>query len=537
MSKMWSWVAARNKRGEGGAILIMATAGVVVAVVAAALAVDLGTLAQERRRDQKIADLAALDAIRFTPAEYQAEAEDSAERNGFPTGTGYSVTAVEGTKVGGSCLASVGAGKVCVTVTSPHKNNFIAGGATVQARAVAGNEPRAQFSIGSKAITVDTTTSPIFNAILGDLLNTSSAVNVTALGYTGLMNSSVSLAELVAADSTLGSPNAILTNNTSLRKLALASATVLANKGAGGCTACANAATALGSFASTIDSAMMLKVGDILSVDQPSDPAVGAVQFNIFDLLSSSGQAIEIANGDNLISVPGITLGFTTAGQSLSATLKLHLIEAPKFSALGPAKVDPSTNEWVTKAKTSQMGVDLDATIHVETPILGCIGLCVDLTLPLRIGAAEARGSLTDIRCALANPQFDVLVSTASATASAATVLAVKVATVPLVLPPIVNVSKAVGGNPNETKTFTAPFPTAIQSTAATGAGLTQALTGDLSVLGINLGPVLSLLSPVTTAIDNKLLGPIFDAFGLAVGGADVRGQQVVCSGAPILTQ
>jgi uncharacterized membrane protein len=59
-----------RRREERGAVLVLATVGVVIATIAAALAIDLGFLAQEARRNQKVADLAALDAARVPPAEY-----------------------------------------------------------------------------------------------------------------------------------------------------------------------------------------------------------------------------------------------------------------------------------------------------------------------------------------------------------------------------------------------------------------------------------------------------------------------------------
>lgn len=50
--------------GERGSVLILSTVCLVIAMLAAALAVDLGRLASDKRTDQKIADLAALDAAR-----------------------------------------------------------------------------------------------------------------------------------------------------------------------------------------------------------------------------------------------------------------------------------------------------------------------------------------------------------------------------------------------------------------------------------------------------------------------------------------
>ncbi|MDQ4089729.1 MAG: hypothetical protein M3163_05445, partial [Actinomycetota bacterium] len=68
---------------ERGAVLVLAVVGVVLAMIASALAVDLGFLAQEARTDQKVADLAALDAVRALPGDPTGAARASASRNGF----------------------------------------------------------------------------------------------------------------------------------------------------------------------------------------------------------------------------------------------------------------------------------------------------------------------------------------------------------------------------------------------------------------------------------------------------------------------
>jgi uncharacterized membrane protein len=45
-------------------MLVMAIAGVILATICSALAIDLGFVAEEARINQKVADLAALDAAR-----------------------------------------------------------------------------------------------------------------------------------------------------------------------------------------------------------------------------------------------------------------------------------------------------------------------------------------------------------------------------------------------------------------------------------------------------------------------------------------
>src|SRR5438132_580221 len=84
----------RVRDGERGAVLILGALFAAVAVVAAALAVDVGRLVSEKRSNQRVADLAALDAVRairitdpLDPAALrplvETRAQQSAARNGF----------------------------------------------------------------------------------------------------------------------------------------------------------------------------------------------------------------------------------------------------------------------------------------------------------------------------------------------------------------------------------------------------------------------------------------------------------------------
>ncbi len=522
----------RAQRSERGAILILSAAGMVIALIASALAIDIGRLAQSAREDQKIADLAALDAIRGLPADFQDLAEESALRNGFPLGQpGYSIQAVEGTKLNGTTCQSVpGAGSACVTVTSPHSNNFpFVGGRDSMTRAgLASKGGLAQFSVGSYVANLDTNDAAALNKVMTAFLGNSSAINLTAVGYQGLAGGTVSLADLVAADPTLGSPDDLLTTSVSVRRLALAMVTALNNKGDAASLA---ARTPLATFASTINSSLMVTLSDILAVQQPADPgsAAAQAQFNVLDLISGSGQAA-VADSTNFVTVPNLTVSVPGLA---SASLKVTVIEKPRISAFGPAFYDTSTATWATTAQTAQVTVEFTSHIIVGS-CSGLLATCVNLVMPLTVSAAKATGSLTAIRCPDASRQADVRVVTQGANAAANNTLTAKLLGLNL-LPPASLVSTnvaVIGGTTSPDLTFSGPpFPTAIQSTAATGAGLTTATQSQLTLLGlIPVGPVLDLLSPVTAAIDEEILEPVFDMLGLSLGGADVRVMQVDCS-------
>jgi len=530
----------KRRQDQRGSILILSAAGMVVAVIAASMAIDLGFLAHETRVDQKVADLAALDAIRVLPTDPTITAQQSATRNAFPyLSAGYALVVKWGPSKTGpwSSLTSdlAAATAVQVKATSPHTNffPFVSGGQTKSRVAVATTADKAQFSIGSDLAHVDTSASSIanLNKVTTAILGNSTAVNLTAVGYQGLAGGSVSLADLVSADPSLGTADSLLTSTFTVRKLAQAAVTALNNKGDAASLA---AATPLATFASTINTALTVKLGDILNVEQPADPGsvAASTQFNVFDLVTGAGEAA-ISNGTHFVTVPNLTVGVPGLA---SATMKLTVIEAPKISAFGPAQFDAVTGTWATTAHTAQIQLDLTTHIIVAVPPVCAVvclpsALSVDLQLPMSISAAKATGSLTDVRCPTgpSTRQADILVDTMAANATAPAVLAVSVLGVPLVLPAIINTNTALGGGSN-TLTFSGPpFPTAIQSTAATGAGLTSATTSQFTVLGANLGAVTALLSPVTDAIDRQILGPTFNALGLSVGGADVRTLRIDC--------
>lgn len=532
----WVWNHRSTKTAGGserGAILPLAVVAVILSCICAALAVDIGFLAQDKRTDQKVADLAALDAVRDLSA-YQARAEQSAARNGFvispPKAT---VTARRGILTDGVFSVSATGTSVEVTVKSPRRPMFPFVGddeRTVTAVAVATAEPKAGFSIGSKLASLTTNNDRIIlNRVFSGLLGISPAINGDILSYQGLANTSVSINDLIGADATLGSPEQLLNSTVSVRQLVNASAAALGTKG--------DAASLAGrafllTFANSINSSLVFKVGDLLAVQQPADPAAAATQFNVYDLIVGSAQ---IANGTNVISIPNIAVGLNLGVTVLQSDLRLHVIQGPQF-AYGPAKaVIGNSPPWATVARTAQVGFDFDLRVSAGV----CPLLCATLTLPMRVAAAKATGALTQIQCANPPPPagtdaVSILTATEAVSATAATTVTATVV-LPLTLP-LMNATANVGGSSN-TLNFTAPpVPTAKQSTAANGLGLASLLTSNLQLLGLPLN-VLGILTPVVQVVDASVLAPVFRSLGLSFSGADVQVVKVDCQPTPTLSK
>ncbi len=74
----------RRRQDERGAIILLTSVGIVVAMIAGGLAIDAGVRAAEARNDQRVADLAALDGVRALPSDPTPAAQQSATRNKFP---------------------------------------------------------------------------------------------------------------------------------------------------------------------------------------------------------------------------------------------------------------------------------------------------------------------------------------------------------------------------------------------------------------------------------------------------------------------
>ncbi|CAN5723111.1 TadG family pilus assembly protein [soil metagenome] len=521
---------------ERGAVLIFAALGLVIAILSAALAIDVGSVIWRKRDLQVVADLAAADAAQalaarptFTSADAQLFAEDAADRNGFDfLGAGNDLVAVLGTfdatldpafVVTAPALADA----VRVTATRQVPYNFVPGSNTVTVDAVAsfGGDPRAAFSIGSKLASLDTRSSNVLGPVLTELLGVNPALTANAVTYQGLASSTVRLDDL-AAELGFASVDEMLAGNVTVPELADASAQILDRDG----TADASVITALTTIAARGDSNLDANVSDLIDVEQGQGDATASMGINVLDLLTSAGQRARIADGTNVLNVP---LSVAIPGL-VSSSLKLKLIEAPVISAFGPVG---------TQAKTAQVQTTLTTEIRVTTQV--CLLLCVPelllVELPIVLNAAGATGTIAAIDCAVPVPDTPVDISvatqgvtaTARATARLLGIVGTDVADAqfPAIAGGTETLSFPGGADPTPMV-----FPSAIQSTTGSRTITTGLITdAQLSLVGLNAANLLSAIEPVTDQIDDVILNPVLDALGLSVGGADVRTLTVECPG------
>lgn len=544
----------RRRREERGAILLMAVPGLILALVCTALSVDIGRQVFEKRSDQSVADAAALDASR-DPANALTRAQASALRNGFnPAAPGHVLTVQRGTLDSNKVFTAAAAGTaVLVTVSSHLDYVFAPGERTLTARAVAvmGGGKEAGFKIGTTLASLDTTKSPLLNAVLGKWIGGTADV----VGWQGLVSSRVKLdalrqqLELADVGVQFATAEQLLAADVTLAKLATATAAVLTAKGD------TNAALFAGpsGIIAQMTNAATFKLGDMIGVASGSEASALATEFNAFSLLTGSAM---VANGSNAISVPNIGITIANVG---TTSLSLKVVEAAKWY-VGP---DATINTAVPHRTTGQVQLTLTPTLNIPITVAGLTAVTVTGSLPVALTAAGADATLTTITCP--NPtggervtvDLKPVASTAAGTLVVGASLSVPVPFLPpLVVPVTFNAatSGTWGTDPAPAAldfTYPGDFYSATNPTAAPkrvgasplGLGaattfsttatvgtppvvpalLTGVLNGLLTTVTPLVGPAVSTaLKPILTSLDTLVLKPLLDTLGISIGAADV---------------
>ncbi|MGH9150809.1 MAG: pilus assembly protein TadG-related protein [Acidimicrobiales bacterium] len=499
--------------------MILAVPGLVLAMAASALSVDIGRHALEKRRNQSVADLAALDAAR-DPLTAQAAAEAAAERNGFRLSTpGNTVTAEVGS-VDAANTFTPGAGESAVRVSIASQVDYIfaPGSRRVTARAVATiHDPkRAGFAIGSSLAGIDTTKAPLLDAVLGQMMGGSADV----VGWQGLLGSHVTLgelhAELVEAGAHTGTPEEFLDAEITLAQLAQATADVLTNKGD------SNAALYAGSYGIVAQSknSATFSLGELMMLDLSSRGAVTAGEINAFQLLTAS--AI-VANGTNTVAVPDA--GVSVPGVS-NTSLSLQVIEPPVWVAGA---------QGVT-ASTAQVRLTVTPTLDLPISVTGLIDPMLSGALPFAIEAAGAQGTLSGITCPDPAGGIVVTVDTKPFSGAASTTLRASDATGPLLdIPTMGTVPETTPSSTDLAFSYADEFwPTAPSKRAGSvpvGLGGLASFTqeGDPTVLGVLTVSILDIvngayaaLGPLMDDLDTTVVSPLLSTLGVSIGASDV---------------
>ena len=511
----------KSQQDERGSILVLSTVRLVIALIFGGLAIDLGFIAQEARRNQKVADMAALDSVRVLPTDPTTAAIESAARNNF-LDTANILTEWGPTKTGPWTSSAAGladAKAVRVTIRSVHDNQFpfLSDGQNVIRRAIAEKKDIAGFTIGSSLLTFNSSSSALLNPILSRWLG--GTVNLSALSYQGLAAGHVSLEalrfQLASMGVAAGTVDQMLTSDITLAQFYRATAQALA----------ANGQTANATIFDTLRiqaiSTTTFKLGEMVKIGQGGSDSAGSAQLNLFQLLTGSATA---ANGQNLISVNNVNI---TVPNTASVDMTLRVIEGPK-TYIGPVGNSVSTGQ-------------IALTITPRINALNLLGLVnVTGTAPIDLTAAGATGTLKSIAC----PSKDIVV-TADPVAIDASSKTTTLAVTTLVGLPLLDVNVSAARSAIDEPATDLPFaydaefnpPNQYSKTAgssmvgleaATNTTGTPANVNALGLLSIGLGAgtitsaVVNLVDTLIGDIDELVVTPLLNSLGLDMGAADV---------------
>lgn len=512
------WSRAR-RRDERGATFVLTAICMVLLLSAGAFGVDLGFTVDGGRQAQSMADTAALDLARDINIADATSAtatqtwlvDNQLSEVDTENSTDTALTVVPGVwknnvwsspkqcETGLPPLPSCNAVQVTATQTVPQI--FGGGNSSVSRSSIAAVTPVTDFSLGSYLANFSTTQSQVLNSLLGNL----GSANVTAVGFEGLANDSITLNQLITASGGALSASNILTQSVQASNL-LTYITDAVNTQAEplNCSATPQpfacmASSALSdiSFNATPSQPELCQLVNIsVSKTQPpiscSNGSVPSsdlnVNLNVLQLLTTEA---ELANGSNAISV-GSLGGITGV---LTGSLYLTLVSPPTY-AYGPVG---------TTAETAQVNADL------QLNILGS-GL-LEVALPgtsASLEGASATGTLTVLQCA--NNVFSRATVSVSGTALTLT-------------NNVILAGNSIGslsiGSMSGGPSFTTVPPTPQTAALPVGNGSNpNTVTGTLSYTGTQS----SLVQPVVQALE-----PALQALGIAVGGIETADWSVNC--------
>jgi uncharacterized membrane protein len=579
----------RSRRGSVAVITGLVLASL---IGAAALVVDLGLAFARRQSLQSATDMAALSAGWNLPATTATAVTTSATQglstnnfpgsaiSGYPTIGLYTANPavapaaryVAGAKWACGGLAS-NALLLSSTTTSPVELGRVITTITSLSSTVSATVTRnvdAAFTVGSGLVSVSQAS--VMNAVLGQLLGVN--LSLTAVDYNNLLNANVNgLAFSNALASqlgvTAGTYDGILSSSATVGQVLAAEATVLNTQGSGATAA----VTSLDKIKQAISlaAAPTFSVGQLIAfgawggqtVGSTAAPAAVFGSLRVYDLLSLAAQA---ANGQHAITInqTGISIpGLAT--MSLSVTV----IEPPEpaYYVFGPP---------CTVAHTAQIRAQLNLQMLQLLSITGIVSNAV-VTLPVYVEVASGTATLVGVGCPTAAPgtitaSIDAqssagLVDIGMVTSNAMNNFSSEPTVSPATLVNVAGILTVTGSSQaqllpgNQTLTFSFPAPqlqtsSQEQSMSSTGSSstpvgstLNSGLTGTsltITVLGLPvsgllrptivnaLQPILSSVLGGTTPVIDGILQALLGALGLSVGNVTVWVGGARC-GPPVL--
>jgi uncharacterized membrane protein len=555
----------RRRHDENGAVAVLAVSGLVVAMIAASLAIDLGTLSQTARQDQKIADLAALDGVRALPADPTAAVIASATRNALTCpdtnpADGCGMTVQWSDSITGiftsSALTLPLASAVRVSVTQKHSNDFplVGGGKTVTRTATAtqGNgsgcytppdicvrtdsTPIGTVKVGSTLASV-TSEGTILDKLLTQTVGGTYTLN--AVGWQGLSSGSVSFSRLrTALGMSTGTTDSVLDANLTYRQLLDATVSALNAQGGSSVTVATYLATIATQVSTVAGATMTLRKFFDITGNVGSGKDVADATMNVKDIVVGG---MTLADSDHFASlhltaadIPGLPGNYVD--------VKFGLIEAPQVKS-GPPK---ASGVYRTIAHTGQ--IRLQVTVNLSVSVLGLGILDVNVPYYLEIGAADAKLDTLTCPSGSSTPTDVSILGTTDAGKTVVGVVADvdlrnPAATPVPTLSHIVNVlgitldANSIGavtitlaGNSGTLLHFSPPYTatSASQHINATTFNLPSLTSSNTTTVGGGLlnglvtTTVLNAISVLLPGLTTSLLNPMMKGLGVSYAGADI---------------
>lgn len=360
---------------------------------------ELGYLFYLKRDFQKAADLAALAGAQnlysnncsAAISAAKSNANDEPNRN-MPVGfqlfdadiTCGGWSSADNTNIDHFNAAAVekNAIKVTLSRTPAPLFSFFTASRTISVQAIAARmSPRAALTIRSTLLAVDSTKSPLLNAVFGSLLGGS--VNLSAGGWDGLVKTQINLLsylDRLAINLGVGAGqyNQLLMTDASVNNLLQAAIDVMRQNG-GTAQATLDAIAGLLSLQTSIPTATpLVKLGDLLQIQNGTSAAGLDLNLQAFQLLQAIVQA---ANGKNALaadvplSIPGI----------VTVSVKLKVIEPPQISAVGNpelAKLAPDGPNGIF-VRTAQVRALITADLPGLSVITNLLNTVTNLLAPV----------------------------------------------------------------------------------------------------------------------------------------------------------
>lgn len=546
----------RFQDDQRGNIAIMAAGGMILAVCCAALGVDIGTIAADRRKAQSAADLAAIVAASNLSNATNA-AKSAITKNNFPADALVSVEL--GNYVADASIPSAkrfvtpavgiaNAARVSVQTSTPlYFSKFFTGSAafSIKTQAIAASTQIASFAIGSRLASLN---GGVLNAVLGQLLGTTLSLSV--MDYQALASARIDAFQFLSALATrvgitAGTYGSVL--DASVKVGDVLAAALAAQHAANGSSTATTALSLLSQASASLTTRMsplsLIDAGPYAELTVGTKPKTG-VSVSLLDLIQATAGIARGASQVNAgldLNIPGI------AGVQLIATIG----ERPQGSS------------WVAVGTQGISVHTAQTRVLLQIKLLGT-GAVSAVNLPVYVEVGTATATLNKTSCGYPDISTSAvtlgvtpgLVDAWIANVSAADVKNVTTAPNPgpatLVDLGLVNVTgrahAQIGNTTPTSVAFTYSDITSQAKKTVNSTNFTSSLVGSLlgnlnltvNVLGLGvpipgLGALVAgILNAATGAVD-QLLVAVLSSLGVGVGQADVWVSGIRCDGAVLV--